>query len=187
MESNSLIGNANLLPWLVPLGPLLAFFIITLLTNRAKMVPGTSPEYADHNHPSYFGMNVGVASQASRIVTIIVGLSGIIAAWLIAWTVVGVATGNPHLGEEVYGSSFDWLATGTTALKMGVLVDPLNTIMLFMVPLACVCIFIYSIGYAASDPRQSRFFALISLFAGAMLTLVVADNLLLLFVGWEIM
>lgn len=70
---------------------------------------------------------------------------------------------------------------------MGVLVDPLNTIMLFMVPLACLCIFIYSIGYAASDARQSRFFALISLFAGAMLTLVVADNLLLLFVGWEIM
>ena len=187
MESNSLIGNANLLPWLVPLGPLLAFFIITLLTNRARMVPGTSPEYADHNHPSYFGLNVGVASQASRIATIIVGLSGIIAAWLIAWTVVGVAVGNPHLGEQAYGSSFDWLATGTTALKMGVLVDPLNTLMLFMVPLACVCIFIYSIGYAASDARQSRFFALISLFAGAMLTLVVADNLLLLFVGWEIM
>src|SRR6185369_15281085 len=130
---------------------------------------GTSPEYADHNHPSYFGLNVGVASQASRIATIIVGLSGIIAAWLIAWTVVGSAINAPHLGEEAFGSSFDWLATGTTALRMGVFVDPLNTIMLFMVPLACLCIFIYSLGYAASDARQSRFFALISLFAGAML------------------
>ncbi len=70
---------------------------------------------------------------------------------------------------------------------MGVLVDPLTAIMLLMVPLACTMIFIYSIGYMAHDPRQSRFFALISLFAGAMLTLVVADNLLLLFVGWEIM
>ncbi len=188
MEANaSLIGNANLLPWLVPLGPLLAFFIITLLTNRAKMVPATSPEYTDHNHPGYFGLNVGVASQGSRIITIIVGLSGIIAAWLIAWTVVGTALGTPHLGEEVFGSSFDWMATGTTAFKMGVLVDPLNTVMLIMVPLACLCIFIYSIGYMASDARQSRFFALISLFAGAMLTLVVADNLLLLFVGWEVM
>ncbi len=187
MENVTIVGNPNLLPWLVPLGPLLAFFIITLLTNRAKIVPATSPEYADHNHPGYFGLNVGIASPASRAVTIIVGLSGIIAAWLIAWTVVGSALNAPHLGEEVFGSSFDWLATGATALKMGVFVDPLNTIMLFMVPLACVCIFIYSIGYAASDARQSRFFALISLFAGAMLTLVVADNLLLLFVGWEIM
>lgn len=188
MESNvSLIGNPNLLAWLVPVGPLLAFFIITLLTNRAKTVPATSPEYSDHNHPGYFGLNVGVASQASRIVTIIVGLSGVIAAWLIAWTIVGSALNTPHLGEEVFGSSFDWLNTGTTALKMGVLVDPLTTAMLVMVPLAVVCIFIYSIGYMASDARQSRFFALISLFAGAMLTLVVADNLLLLFVGWEVM
>ncbi len=187
MENVTIVGNPNLLPWLVPLGPLLAFFIIMLLTNRAKIVPATSPEYADHNHPGYFGLNVGVASAASRAVTIIVGLSGIIAAWLIAWTVVGAALNAPHLGEEVFGSSFDWLATGTTALKMGVLVDPLNTAMLIMVPLACLCIFIYSIGYMASDARQSRFFALISLFAGAMLTLVVADNLLLLFVGWEVM
>ncbi|MBI1282048.1 MAG: NADH-quinone oxidoreductase subunit L [Anaerolineaceae bacterium] len=187
MENVTIVGNPNLLPWLVPLGPLLAFFIITLLTNRAKIVPATSPEYADHNHPGYFGLNVGVASPASRAVTIIVGLSGIISAWLIAWTVVGSALNAPHLGEEVFGSNFDWLATGATALKMGVLVDPLNSAMLFMVPLACLCIFIYSIGYMASDARQSRFFALISLFAGAMLTLVVADNLLLLFVGWEVM
>ncbi|MCA0455786.1 MAG: NADH-quinone oxidoreductase subunit L [Chloroflexi bacterium] len=188
MEANvSFIGNPDLLPWLVPLGPLLAFFIITLITNRAKIVPATSPEYSDHNHPGYFGLNVGVASQASRAATIIVGLSGIIAAWLIALSIVGPALNTQHFGEEVFGSSFDWLATGETALKMGVLVDPLNTLMLIMVPLACVCIFIYSIGYMASDARQSRFFALISLFAGAMLTLVVADNLLLLFVGWEVM
>src|SRR5690606_37356723 len=59
--------------------------------------------------------------------------------------------------------------------------------MLIMVPLACTMIFIYSIGYMAHDPRQSRFFSMIALFAGAMLTLVVADNLLLLFVGWEVM
>ena len=56
-----------------------------------------------------------------------------------------------------------------------------------MVPIAVLMIFIYSIGYMAHDPRQARFFALISLFAGAMLTLVVADNVLLFFVGWEIM
>ncbi|MBL8116362.1 MAG: NADH-quinone oxidoreductase subunit L [Anaerolineae bacterium] len=187
MDLNSFVGNLDLLPWLVPVGPLLAFFIITLVTNRAQMVPATDHSYHDHNHPGYHGLNVPVASVPSRIVTITVGMSGVIAAWLISLAIVGPALGTHHFGEEVFGSSIDWLATGETALKMGVLVDPLTTIMLIMVPLACVCIFIYSIGYMAHDARQSRFFALISLFAGAMLTLVVADNLLLLFVGWEVM
>src|SRR5260221_1988752 len=67
------------------------------------------------------------------------------------------------------------------------MLDPLTMIMLFMVPLACLLIFIYSLGYMAHDPRNTRFFAYLCLFAGGMLTLVVADNLLLLFIGWEIM
>lgn len=86
---------------------------------------------------------------------------------------------------------------------MGVLVDPLTAVMLFMVPFAVFMIFMYSVGYhnfgkprgnqlgvpnhGQEEPMFSRFFAMMSLFAGAMLTLVVADNLLLLFVGWEVM
>jgi NADH-quinone oxidoreductase subunit L len=66
--------------------------------------------------------------------------------------------------------------------------------MLFMVPVAILAIFIYSLGYMDAYPegdphkiRFSRFFSYLSLFAGGMLTLVVADNLLLLFMGWEVM
>ncbi len=88
---------------------------------------------------------------------------------------------------------------------MGVLVDPLTAAMLFFVPLTCLMIFIYSVGYHnfgkpvdahdepgspahnGVEPMYSRFFAFLSLFAFGMLTLVVADNLLLMFVGWEIM
>ncbi|MEO8612591.1 MAG: NADH-quinone oxidoreductase subunit L [Chloroflexota bacterium] len=184
---NDFLNNVNLLPWLIPVGPLLAFFIITLITNRSKMVPATSSEYSDHNHPGYPGLDVAVSSLPGRVASIVVGLIGILTAWFIAYTVVGHALGTTDLGETVFGSSIPWMATGLTSFNMGVLVDPLTTIMLIMVPLACTMIFIYSIGYAANDPRQARFFALISLFAGAMLTLVVADNLLLLFVGWEIM
>jgi NADH-quinone oxidoreductase subunit L len=83
-------------------------------------------------------------------------------------------------------------------------VDPLTGIMLFFVSLACLAIFIYSIGYSnygkprdphdqpgnpphGVEPLYSRFFAYLSLFAFGMLLLVVADNLLLMFVGWEIM
>jgi NADH-quinone oxidoreductase subunit L len=93
----------------------------------------------------------------------------------------------PHFGEEVLGSQFNWMSLGRGFFNIGVLVDPLNATLLFMVPLAATMIFVYAIGYMAHDPRQSRFFALLSLFAGAMLTLTVSDNLLFLFVGWEVM
>lgn len=187
MDLNALLSDPNFLPWLIPVGPLLAFLIITLLTNRAHLVPATSEEYGGH-HPDYDGMLVPVVTRRSRVITIIVGMIGILLAWGISITVVGHAFAVEHLGEEhVLASSLNWFSAGETFFKMGVLVDPLTTIMLVMVPLACTMIFIYSIGYMAHDPRQSRFFSLIALFAGAMLTLVVADNLLLLFVGWEVM
>jgi hypothetical protein len=53
MEIN--FNDPNILPWLIPAGPLLAFLIITLITNRSKLVPATSHEYGGH-HPDYDGM-----------------------------------------------------------------------------------------------------------------------------------
>jgi NADH-quinone oxidoreductase subunit L len=187
MTFSEFITDPNTLPWLIPVGPLLAFFIIMLITNRARLVPGTSSEYADHHHPAYEGIEVPVVAPWSRAASIIVGMSGIIMAWLISLAVVSNAFGVEKLGKTVFEHHVAWMATGLTSFNIGVLVDPLTTVMLVMVPLACAMIFIYSIGYMAHDARQSRFFALIALFAGAMLTLVVADNLLLLFVGWEVM
>lgn len=100
----------------------------------------------------------------------------------------------------IYGDEITWLSLGnaddsanglvaneSASHEIGVLLDPLNLTMLFMVPLAILCIFLYSIGYMWHDARQAKFFALISLFAAGMLTLVVADNLMMLFVGWEVM
>jgi NADH-quinone oxidoreductase subunit L len=180
-------SDVNFLPWLIPVGPLMAFFIIAFATNRAKLMPATSHEYGGH-HPDYDGMLVPIATHWSRVLSITVGISGIVMALIISWRVVFESFGVDGFGRtSVFGSAVDWMATGFTSFKMGVMVDPLNAFLLFMVPLAVLCIFIYSIGYMAHDPRQSRFFALISLFAAAMLTLTVADNLLLLFVGWEIM
>ncbi len=180
-------NSVDFLPWLVPVGPLLAFLIISLATNRAKPEPASSLVYGGFR-PPYGDLGVPVATSWSRILSITVGISGVVMSLLVSWRLVFTATATKDFGEVVFGSSVDWLSLGSLpAFQMGVLVDPLNSAMLFMVPLAVLCIFIYSIGYMAHDPRQSRFFALISLFAGAMLTLVVADNLLLLFVGWEVM
>ncbi len=180
-------NDPNALPWLIPGGPLLAFLVITLITNKSKLVSAADHhEYGGH-HPDYDGMPVPVVHPWSRVISIVVGLVGVIAALLISWQTLGNASQLHHIGEEALASSIDWMDTGETTFTMGVLVDPATVIMLVMVPIAVLMIFIYSIGYMAHDPRQARFFALISLFAGAMLTLVVADNVLLLFVGWEIM
>ena len=180
-------NDPNVLPWLIPAGPLLAFLIITLITNKAKLVPATDHhEYGGH-HPDYDGMQVPVVHPYSRVISVVVGMAGVIAALIISWMTLSEASQLHHLGQEVLESSIAWMNTGETVFHMGVLIDPATVIMLVMVPIAVLMIFIYSIGYMAHDPRQARFFALISLFAGAMLTLVVADNVLLLFVGWEIM
>ena len=181
------LNDPNTLPWLIPAGPLLAFLLITLLTNKSKLVPATDHhEYGGH-HPDYDGMLVPVVARYSRVISIVVGMCGVLFALAVSWITLYNAAQLHHLGPEALASSIAWLDTGDTAFHMGVLVDPATVIMLVMVPIAVLMIFIYSIGYMAHDPRQARFFALISLFAGAMLTLVVADNVLLLFVGWEIM
>jgi len=182
------INDPNTLGWLIPLGPLLAFFIITLITNRARWLPATDPHYGSH-HPDYDGMTVPIVTDWSRVASITVGMSGVVMALLISLNLVGqgLALGEGVFGKEVFASAISWMALGDVPFRIGVLVDPLNLTLLVMVPIAVLCIFIYSIGYMAHDPRQSRFFALISLFAAAMLTLTLADNLLLLFIGWEVM
>ncbi len=182
-----IFNDPNTLPWLIPAGPLLAFLIITLITNKSRLVPATDHHEYGGDHPDYDGMTVPVVHPWSRVISVAIGMIGVIAALVISWVTLYNASQLHHLGEEVLASSINWMDTGETAFRMGVLVDPATVIMLVMVPIAVLMIFIYSIGYMAHDPRQARFFALISLFAGAMLTLVVADNVLLLFVGWEIM
>ena len=82
--------------------------------------------------------------------------------------------------------NFPWLQFGTEWLKFGWLLDPLTAVMLAMVTLVSLLIFVYSVGYMAHDENLTRFFCFLSLFAGAMLGVVIANNLLLLFMCWEI-
>ncbi len=83
MDLNAFISDPNLLPWLIPVGPLLAFLIITLLTNRSHLIPATSEEYGGH-HPDYEGMLVPVVTDRSRVVSVIIGMIGILLAWAIS-------------------------------------------------------------------------------------------------------
>ncbi|MBN1475571.1 NADH-quinone oxidoreductase subunit L [Candidatus Sumerlaeota bacterium] len=83
--------------------------------------------------------------------------------------------------------SFEWIAWGEGAIRMGVHIDGVGAVMLFMVTVVGTLIEIYAIGYMKGDYYYSRFFAYMSLFMAGMLGMVVADNMLLLFVSWEIM
>ncbi len=82
--------------------------------------------------------------------------------------------------------NFSWFAMGGSSLQLGWVLDPLTAIMLVMVTFVSLLIFIYSVGYMAHDENFTRFFCFLSLFAAAMLGLVIANSLLLLFICWEL-
>jgi NADH-quinone oxidoreductase subunit L len=82
--------------------------------------------------------------------------------------------------------NFTWFTFGEQTLRLGFVLDPLAAAMLVMITLVGLCIFVFSIGYMAEDKNFARFFAYLSFFSGAMLGLVIANSLLLLFVFWEL-
>ncbi len=219
----------ELLTWLIPVGPLAAFAVILLLTAKNRTLSFIlawagifialvlSWIVSFNVFGDFLADGHAVAEEPVRVHS------------SVAWLPIGDYYGDPQgsafaaAGDEAHGAEAgdhgaeeeghhgeeaghavvpDETKSGTW-FRMGVAVDPLTAVMLFMVPFAVFMIFIYSVGYhnfgaqpgkflgipnhGMEEPMFSRFFALMSLFGGAMLTLVVADNLLLLFVGWEIM
>ena len=90
----------------------------------------------------------------------------------------------PEGTHEVF--NFQWFQFGSDVLKIGWVLDALTAVMLVMVTFVGLLIFIYSVGYMAHDENFTRFFTFLSLFAGAMLGVVIANSLLLLFICWEL-
>ncbi len=84
--------------------------------------------------------------------------------------------------EEVIIQSYPWFS----AFNLGILIDPLAAVMLTMVSLVSLLIHIYSLGYMAHDPAKPRYFAETALFTASMLSLVLSDNILQLFISWEL-
>src|SRR6266550_8441492 len=82
--------------------------------------------------------------------------------------------------------NFAWFTFGDQALRIGWMLDPLAVAMMVMITLVGLCIFVFSVGYMAGDKNFTRFFAYLSFFSGAMLGVVIANSLLLLFVSWEL-
>ena len=88
-------------------------------------------------------------------------------------------------GNTFNGPVYTWLTSGGTTFQVGFMIDRLSALMMIVVTFVSLMVHIYTIGYMAEDPGYQRFFAYISLFTFAMLMLVMANNFLQLFFGWE--
>jgi len=89
--------------------------------------------------------------------------------------------------ERVFTQTlFDWIVSDGLAAKFSLLLDPLSAVMLLVVTGVGFLIHVYSVGYMGEDRDYSRYFSWLNLFTFSMLLLVLADNFLLLFVGWEL-
>ncbi|MFP6679663.1 MAG: NADH-quinone oxidoreductase subunit L [Dehalococcoidia bacterium] len=105
-----------------------------------------------------------------------------IAVSFVVWVVVLMAFLNDGPGS----SSIDWFEVGRFEFTWGTTVDAISIVMLGIVSLVAIGIQIYSLEYLKHEPRLWWYFAVQSLFAAAMMTLVLADNLILLYLGWEL-
>ena len=89
--------------------------------------------------------------------------------------------------NDVYGNYliFEWISSGGFSANWSINIDPLSSVMLVVVTFVSALVHIYSIGYMSHDPHKPRFMSYLSLFTFSMLALVVSDNFLQLFFGWE--
>ena len=88
-------------------------------------------------------------------------------------------------GNTFNGDVYTWAVTGGVKMAIGFLIDPLTAIMLIVVTFVSLMVHVYTIGYMADDDGYARFFSYICLFTFAMLMLVMSNNFLQLFFGWE--
>jgi NADH-quinone oxidoreductase subunit L len=141
---------------LIPLFPLLGFLLIGLTNKRLP------------------NKVVGLIASGSVSLSFISGLVSFS-------NLLGMAPEsrliNPHL--------FDWIEVGAFKSSVSFAFDPLSAVMVLVVSGVGLLIHIYSIGYMSHDKGFARYFAYLNLFTFSMLVLVLADNLLLMFVGWE--
>jgi NADH-quinone oxidoreductase subunit L len=143
--------------WLIPALPIVASGVIALLKQPKRRTASS----------------LAIGSLGFSLLLASVAFVHVVTAW---------AHGDP--ARETI--NFTWCQFAATHVDLGWVLDPLSAVMLVMVTLVGLLIFIYSTGYMAHDENFTRFFCFLSLFAGGMLGVVVANSLLLLFMSWEI-
>lgn len=143
--------------WLIPLLPLIAFVLIVFVFKPLKIV--------------------------SALIAILAMFIALVHSIGILYQTVVDPTITMDNPVEI---AVQWLHVKGITLEMGLLIDPLTGVMLFVVTFIAFLVMVYSAGYMSHDPSFSRFFAYLSLFTFSMLGLVVANNYFQMFVFWEL-
>src|ERR1035437_9418293 len=143
--------------WLIPAVPMVAAGLAALLKQVKRRTSAT----------------LAIGSMSVSLLLSLVAFAHVLTGWS-----HGVA-----VREAV---NFTWIQVGSANIDLGWVLDPLSMAMLVMVSFVGLLIFIYSIGYMKDDENFTRFFCFMSLFAGAMLGVVIANSMLLLFMCWEL-
>ncbi len=144
--------------WLIPVLPFAAFIMIAFLFKRYKMLSAVT---ALASMAASFGISLGILIEKIK-------------------------------DPAAYELAVDWLKLSSVGgfrgldIQMGILIDPLSAVMLFVVTFVAVLVALFSIGYMKGDEGFSRYFAYLSLFAFSMLGLVVSNNFFQMFVFWEL-
>ncbi|MBN1812479.1 MAG: hypothetical protein JXA14_11630 [Anaerolineae bacterium] len=148
------------LAWLIPFLPLLVFVIIALQAHRSRAL-----------------------SQQLAIYGIVIS-TGLALIMFLANMLVVIDGQSPEVFKPTFG---EWFSLGADTFLVRIYIDQLNALMLAVLGLACLVIFIYSVGAMQDDPRVGSFFALMSLLVACVLGLLIFDNLLLFLVFWVMM
>jgi NADH-quinone oxidoreductase subunit L len=182
--------------WLIPLFPLAGAIVMLLVGRRldpqpassVALAPGTGEHehHVDHGHEHHH-------SAGSRVLVSLLCPGMVLVSLIFAIGAVIQLASTPEKIHQVI--KFTWIAglpfhmqNGTTAqfaADFGFLLDPLSSVMVLVVTFIGFLIHVYSVGYMGHETGYYRFFGYLNLFVFFMLMLVLANNYLLLFVGWE--
>jgi len=122
-----------------------------------------------------FGKAIG--RKGAHTITIL----GVLVSFIISAMTLNAVLDGARFNQTVY----EWMTLGSLKMEVGFMIDGLTAMMMCVVTFVSLMVHIYTIGYMEEDPGYQRFFAYISLFTFSMLMLVMSNNLLQLFFGWE--
>ena len=108
-------------------------------------------------------------------------IAGITVSFLISAYIFSVVWNGPVIHRQT-----DWFTIGNTTIGIGILINNLSALMMMLVTAISLLVHIYSLAYMRNDPLMHRYIGYLGLFCGGMLMLVLADNLLVLYMAWEL-
>ena len=129
-------------------------------------------------------INLFAGKRLGRYAGVLASLT-VVASFVVSLAVVHELLGRPETGRLFLSSVFDWISVGSFRVGADLQLDAVSATMILVVTGVGSLIHIYAIGYMHGDPRYGRFFAYLNLFVFFMLMLVMGENFLVLYLGWE--